>query len=710
MKKKLLALVLSVVMLAAVLVPVLAASAEGPTLKISLGTPTLTERNDVKVIAIPVLMSENTGELFALRYQVLASEGVETYYDEALYDEGFDLGDVSQKYGTKTCELANTGNPYFEEGGKKGFKVVQDAINGPAGRGITSASGTLLTVYFKAPTAVGTYEFEVVWMDGTDNNKVNYNATVGAKVTYEVACTTHTPGEPEVVTPAKCGVAGEAVIKCTACKKVLDTKTLPALEHDWDEGVTAENVPCGSTADVTKTCKREGCGETKVETGAVVEHDWVEDTAAYEAPKCEVEGAKHFNCSNPNCPVKTKTEKVDALQHDWDEGVTAENVPCGSTADVTKTCQREGCGETKVETGAVVEHIMVEDKEAYEAPKCGVAGKKVYKCTRGDCDHTEEEAVAALEHIIVEDKDAYEAPKCGVEGKKVYVCSQEGCDHTYDEEVAALEHDIVEDKEAYEAPKCGVEGKKVYVCDREGCDHTYDEEVAALEHNIVEDKDAYEAPKCGVEGKKVYVCDREGCDHTYDEAVAALEHDFSGEKVIVKKATANEKGLYTIACVNDGCEEVEEHDIELSSGVANKEDGLYFESDKDILPEDITIVGDANADEENNKVEITFTFSSESAVLEGEVTFGMDTKELAGLKNFKIYTVNAAGERVEVETEIKDGILTFTADLEAEYILEADIVKTSPETSDAANVAVFAVVALMAVAALVVVGKKRFAL
>lgn len=54
-----------------------------------------------------------------------------------------------------------------------------------------------------------------------------------------------------------CLKAGTAKYKCKICGEVIE-KELPALGHDWNEGVQEGSV-------IVYTCKREGCGETKRE-------------------------------------------------------------------------------------------------------------------------------------------------------------------------------------------------------------------------------------------------------------------------------------------------------------------------------------------------------------------------------------------------------------------------------------------------------------
>ena len=673
MKKKLLAMLLSVVMLVSLLVPVLAISAEGtPDAKIALGENIGTQViKNVKYLTIPVVITENTAELVGLRYQVISAEGLTPYS----FLIGDFVGEYEDDFGNPksiTFEATVNNKEYTDR-----LQILHAVSTNDYG--ITTNSGTLGTAYFVAPTEVGTYNFEIKVIDaslytrdpsGTPSAGDAQFGYVTQKVTYTVECTNHVEGEPEETKPATCTEKGEAVIKCTACGKVLDTKEIPALDHDWDDGVTAENVPCGSTADKTYTCTREGCGETKKETGAKVEHNWVEDTAAYVAPKCGVAGKKVYKCENVNCPEKTKEEPVAALDHDWDNGTADSSKVCGETADVIYKCTREGCDETDVKSGDVIQHDWKLDADKCVDPKCGVAGKKVYVCQRANCpDNEKEEPVAALEHVMVEDTAAYVAPKCGVEGKKVFKCSREDCNHTEEKPVDALEHDMVEDVSAYVAPKCGVEGKKVFKCSREDC------------------------------------------NYTEEKPVDALEHVFDGEKVVTKKPTADEKGAYTIACSNEDCTEVKEFEIAKLDKVVDSGDGLYFESDEANLPEDITLEAtDGKIDENKGIFSVTFTFASQYAELKGDVVVTMDTAEFDGFKNFAIYTKDAEGTLVEVETELKDGKLTFNANLEGEYVLQGEMIKTSPETSDASNVVVFAVVALMALVALVVVAKKRFAL
>ena len=498
MKKKLLAVILSVAMLVALLVPVLAISATGNhKLTIGLGTPTLTEKGGKSVVKVPVNITENDGSVYVLRYQVISTSG--------LVPSSTSKGDfVGMTEDEEEITLGNTVNKDLEIDGNKGFQIVQDAIGGGK-LGIAKASGTLIYLFFEAPTAVGSYNFKIIWMDGADDQAKPYDATVGTEVvTYTVECKSHVAGDPVVVKEATCTEPGKKTVSCTVCGKEMSSQTIPALGHDWDDGVVAEGVKCGETADTTFTCKREGCGVTRVEKGAVVEHIMVADEANSKAATC--------------------TEK-------------------------------------------------------------------------------------------------------------------------------------------------------------------------------------------GVEATK---CSRVGCTHTVTKEIPALGHDFGGKMEVVTAPTADAEGKYIIHCTR--CDEVEEHAIaKLATTVKVESNGKVhysFETSEAVLPEDISIeASEPKVDAETKKITQSLSFDSAFVDnLEGEVKVSLNVTLNGKYKNFVVTTVNAQGDTVVVDSTLDGNFLVFNADLAGEYSITYEEVPGSPVTGDATNTVVFTVLALIAVAGLVVVGKKRFAL
>lgn len=696
MKKKLLAVVLSVVMLVALMVPMFAISADGPAATIYLGTPVILEGRDydgdevaeaAKLLGIPVMISNNNDEFFTAIYQVLSENGLKPYFasfgegDDYYEDMGYDDGDFTKKIGAKWVALNTTISHKPNGTDKKGFQVVQDSNGGT--RGISAESGTLITVYFEMPTTPGTYTFTLVWLSGTNNVPVDYTMAVNpATATYKIESTCAHPGEEKDTVnsvAAKCGVGGTDIFVCTECGETLRTVPTAALEHEWDNGTTAANVPCGSTADIHYECTRDGCDETKDVTGAVVNHDWKLDEAASTPAKCGVAGENVFVCQNANCPLQTKTEPVTALEHNWDEGTPVGNVACGQTADVIYHCQNANCpNPERTETGAVVEHNFVRDEANDVAAKCGVPGSEAYKCDRANCP--------------------------GGEGSTKTVPT------------AALQHNWVKNEAASTPAKCGVAGEDVFVCQHANCPvGTKAEPTKALEHDWEYSDTLSEEPKCGVPGKDVYVCGNANCPvGTKETPIDALEHDYDydyyDDMTVTKAPTADEVGKATVPCLH-GCGTTKEVDLDkLTNKVGN--DDSYISSKDAILPEDVDISIN-KGDEKDGKVEVEFTFDSNIVDnLEGDVEYVLDLKEAKkDYTNFKAYKVNADGTRTLI-SEIKGDQLIISANLKDTLVLtyeEIEDVK-SPVTGDSMNVTVFAVIALLAVAGLAVIGKKRFAL
>ena len=697
MKKKLLAVVLSVVMLAALMVPMFAISAAAtPTAKIGLSNIRKTTRigvdgNPSDVIAIDINISDNTGYFFVGIYQLVSDNSLAPYSSKSGRNEvkGFDNGTF--KSGDVGLAYTVTPNPAeITETGKTGFKVVMDSTVGTMG--IDTTSGYLGTAYFVAPTEPGTYTFRLLGLDVADDGYIDdntqpvprtYNITVDpATATYKIESTCAHPGEKKDTVnsvAAKCGVGGTDIFVCTECGEELRRVPTDALEHEWDNGTTATNVPCGSTADIHYECTRDGCDETKDVTGAVVNHDWKLDEAASTPAKCGVAGENVFVCQNANCPLQTKTEPVAALEHNWDEGTPVGNVACGETADVIYHCQNANCpNPERTETGAVVEHNFVRDPAHDVAAKCGVPGSEAYKCDRANCPggegSTKTVPTAALQHNWVKDEAASTPAKCGVAGEDVFVCQHANCPvGTKAEPTKALEHDWVYSEELSEEPKCGVAGKDVYVCGNANCPvGTKETPIDALEHD-------------------------------YD-------YDYYDDMTVTKAPTADEVGKATIPCFH-GCGATKEVDLDkLTNKVGDNES--YISSKDAILPEDVNISIN-KGDEKDGKVEVEFTFDSNIVDnLEGDVEYVLDLKEAKkDYTNFKAYKVNADGTRTLV-SEIKGDQLIISANLKDTLVLtyeEIEDVK-SPVTGDSMNVTVFAVIALLAVAGLAVIGKKRFAL
>lgn len=213
---------------------------------------------------------------------------------------------------------ASSGGSYSSE--SLSFTMPQDA----------DAGGVVLTAHFKADA----HEHEYVEVEGTK-------------------------------TAATCLKAGSAKYKCKICGEVVE-KDIKPLGHDWDDGVQ-------KGAEIIYTCKREGCGETKVEaakatptpspsptpqptaTPVVTTAPTAVPTQAPTPVPTAVPTAAPT--AVPATPEPTAVPTPTPEPHTHDFQLISDTATC--TAGGTKT-YRCSCGETKTEESAALGHSGVE--------------------------------------------------------------------------------------------------------------------------------------------------------------------------------------------------------------------------------------------------------------------------------------------------------------------------------------------------------------
>lgn len=210
---------------------------------------------------------------------------------------------------------ASSGGSYSSE--SLSFTMPQDA----------DAGGVVLTAHFKA-----------------DAHEHNYVEVEGTK------------------TAATCLKAGSAKYKCKICGEVIE-KDIKPLGHDWDDGVQ-------KGAEIIYTCKREGCGETKVEaakatptpsptpqptaTPVVTTAPTAVPTQAPTPVPTAVPTAAPT--AVPATPEPTAVPTPTPEPHTHDFQLISDTATC--TAGGTKT-YRCSCGETKTEESAALGHSGV---------------------------------------------------------------------------------------------------------------------------------------------------------------------------------------------------------------------------------------------------------------------------------------------------------------------------------------------------------------
>lgn len=200
---------------------------------------------------------------------------------------------------------ASSGGSYSSE--SLSFTMPQDA----------DAGGVVLTAHFKADA----HEHEYVEVEGTK-------------------------------TAATCLKAGSAKYKCKICGEVIE-KDIKPLGHDWDNGVQ-------KGAEIIYTCKREGCGETKVEAAKATPTPSPSPTPQPTATPVVTTAPTAVPTAAPTAvpatPEPTAVPTPTPEPHTHDFQLISDTATC--TAGGTKT-YRCSCGETKTEESAALGHSGV---------------------------------------------------------------------------------------------------------------------------------------------------------------------------------------------------------------------------------------------------------------------------------------------------------------------------------------------------------------
>ena len=228
-------------------------------------------------------------------------------------------------------------------------------------------------------TATGTYNNQKI----TDVQK----ETIPAKG--------HVKGEVKIenATESTCEKGGsyDEVVYCTVCNKELSRTTVKteAKGHKWNEGKITTEPTC--TEEGMKTFECTVCGKTKTEKVSAWGHDWNEDFTVDKEATCEETGLKSIHCKR--CDERKEITTIPAKGHVKGE-VKIENVTestCekgGSYDEVVycTVCNKE-LSRTTVKTEAKG-HKWNNGKVTTE-PTYAEEGVKTYTCTACGATKTE---------------------------------------------------------------------------------------------------------------------------------------------------------------------------------------------------------------------------------------------------------------------------------------------------------------------------------
>ena len=408
----------------------------------------------------------------------------------------------------------------------------------------------------------------------------------------------HVEGEKKIenATEAVCEAGGsyDEVVYCTVCNKEISRKTIKteAKGHKWNEGKVTTEPIC--TEEGVKTFECMVCGKTKTEKVSALGHDWDEDFTVDKEATCEETGLKSIHCKRCDerkeittipakghvkgevkienatestcekggsydevvyCTVCNKelsrtTVKTEALGHKWNDGKITTQPTC--TEEGVKTFQCMVCGKTKTEKVSALGHDWDEDFTVDKEATCEETGLKSIHCKR--CDERKEiTTIPAKGHVKgkvkIENATESTCEKGGSYDEVVYctVCNKELSRTTVKTEAKGHVKGEVKIENATESTceKGGSYDEVVYctVCNKELSRTTVKTE--ALGHKWNDGKITTQ-PTCTEEGVKTFQC--MVCGKTKTEKVSALGHDWDEDFTVDKEATCEETGLKSIHC------------------------------------------------------------------------------------------------------------------------------------------------------------------
>lgn len=379
-------------------------------------------------------------------------------------------------------------------------------------------------------------------------------------------------------------------------------------------------------------------------------------------------------------------------------------------------------GNTEVAYAFLCHHTKTKDAIT-KAANCTEDGKKNIVCEACGEPIQKDVKIPATGHHMVRDAENDKSAGCGKPGTEAWKCDNDGCTYTEGRDTDALEHDWVEDKANSKAAGCESAGVYAEKCNREGCTETRTTPITALGHEWVEDKANSKAADCTNAGVYAEKCNREGCTSTRTTPITALGHDMKGE--VTKEATLEEEGEMTYTCKN-GCGETKKTSIsKLKTEVKSDnftiktEDGKGIPADSEITKSPVAANNGIKYLEGLKGIsEFALTFETSNAdydAVKGELTIDISDVDTKKFNNLTVGLVAADGSVTKVDATFADGKVTFNGNITGRYVLmgsEANNTTPSGSTNTADNVTVvlYALAAVVAVAGVVFVGKKRFAL
>ena len=350
--------------------------------------------------------------------------------------------------------------------------------------------------------------------------------------------TPHTYDEGVVTKEATIYEKGVKTFTCSACGDTY-TEDIPMVEKTWHKGDTVAPT-CTEQGYTVYICDQDATLTENRDFVDALDHDWGEGVVT-KAATCTEDGVKTFTCSRDGA---TKTEVIPAVGHKWDDGTVTTPATCEASGVKTYKCLNDGCTETKTEEIAALGHNY-DDGVVTKAATCTEDGVKTFTC-QNDKSHTYTESIPALGYTY---NETVVAPTCTEDGYTMHECVEDATKSFKDNIVPALGHEY---KEVTTPATCKDAGSVDKVCER--CnDKQHVRDIPVNEEHQWDDGVITKEPTATEPGIKTYICTV--CNKTKTESIAKVHvHEYTGLGEIVKEPSCETEGERWMYCTNDGCD------------------------------------------------------------------------------------------------------------------------------------------------------------
>ena len=344
----------------------------------------------------------------------------------------------------------------------------------------------------------------------------------------------HKWNEGKITTQPTCTEEGVKTFECMVCGKTK-TEKVSALGHDWAEDFTVDKeATCEETGLKSIHCKR--CDERK-EITTIPARGHVKGKVKIEnatEATCEVGGTydEVIYCTVCNKELSRNTVKTEAKGHKWDNGKITTEPTC--TEEGVKTFECTVCGKTKTEKVEALGHDWNNDFTVDKEATCEETGLKSIHCKR--CDERKEITTIPAKGHVAGEKKIENATESTCENGGSYdeviyctVCGKELSRTTIKTEAKGHKWDS---GKITKEPTCTEEGVKTFECTV--CGKTKTEKVEALGHDWNNDFTVDKESTCEETGLKSIYCKR--CDEKKDETTIPAKGHVKG-KVKIENAT-----------------------------------------------------------------------------------------------------------------------------------------------------------------------------